>query len=146
MFKKNKKDYLELACPECEVLTKVKTEEGVKCTGCETSFKGMLFKQKKILTKSSAYLIVAGAIGGMVLDNTIEDSRLPYAAEFKLMEHCINANSGLVDARQYNDRIDMCSCAIRKSVNDLGVGRDRNEPDEVLEAFSREVRKAANEC
>lgn len=146
MFEKINKDHLELTCPECDKNTKIKTEDGVSCSSCNESFKGMVFNQKKLLTKSAAYLIVAGAIGGVVLDNKIEDSRLPYAAEYKLMDTCISAYSGMVNAKEHSDRIDLCSCAVRKSVNNLGVGSDRNEPDEVLEAFSHDVRSAAKEC
>lgn len=146
MFNKEEINHLELTCPGCEKNTKITTEDGVSCSSCNESFKGMVFNQRKILTKSAAYLIVAGAIGGIVLDSKIEDSRLPYAAEYKLMDTCISAYSGMVSAKAYADRIDMCSCAVRKSVNNLGVGRDRNEPDEVLEAFSHDVRSAARGC
>lgn len=146
MFNKEEINHLELTCPDCEKNTKITTDDGVSCSSCNESFKGMVFNQKKILTKSAAYLIVAGAIGGVVLDSKIEDSRLPYAAEYKLMDTCISAYSGMVAAKAYADRIDMCSCAVRKSVNNLGVGRDRNEPDEVLEAFSHDVRSAARGC
>lgn len=143
-----KKDHLELICPDCDKNTKIKTEGGVKCSSseCETSFGGMQFIQKKLLKASTAYLIVVGAIGGVVLEGSIEDSRLPYAAEYKLMDTCLSSRSGMVDVDRYSERIEACSCAIRKAVNNLGVGRDRNEPDEVLEAFSREVRVASNEC
>jgi hypothetical protein len=148
MFNKNKKDHLELVCPECDKNTKVNTEVGVECStpDCKKSFKGMVFVQKKILKKSVAYMLVAGAIGGVVLDNSIEDSRLPYAAEYRLMDTCLSGRSGMVDVVRYSERIEVCACAIRKAVNTLDVGRDRNEPEEVLDAFSREVRTASNEC
>lgn len=146
MFNKKPKNNLELICPKCDKNTKIKTEDGVSCSSCNESFKGMVFAQDNLITKSAAYLIVAGAIGGVVLDNKIEDSRLPYAAEYKLMDTCISTYSGMVNAKEHSDRIDMCSCAVRQSVNKLGVGRDRNEPDEVLEAFSHDVRSAAREC
>lgn len=148
MFKKIKKDHLELVCPDCSGSTKVKTENGVQCSTseCQASFKGMVFKQKKIFKASAAYLIVAGAVGGIAFENSIEDSRLPYAAEYKLMDVCLNRRSGMVDVDKYTDRIDVCSCAVRKAVNSLGVARDRNEPDEVLDAFYKEVRGASGEC
>lgn len=146
MFNKKSKDHLELICPECDKNTKIKTEDGVSCSNCNESFKGMAFTQDNLVTKTAAYLIVAGAIGGVALNNKIEDSRLPYAAEYKLMDTCVNAYSGMVNAKEHSDRIDLCSCAVRKSVNNLGVGSDRNEPDEVLEAFSHDVRSAAKEC
>jgi len=146
MLSREKPEHLELLCPKCEGSTKVKTEEGVQCKQCEASFKGMSFNQKKIFRKSSAYMIVVGAIGGVVLDNTIEDARLPYAAEYKLMDTCLGVQSSMVDAYKYSERVDICACAVRRAVNNLGVGRDRNEPDEVLDAFSREIRHAAQEC
>lgn len=148
IFNKIKKDHLELICPDCDKSTKVKTEMGVECSSpeCATSFGGMVFGQKKFLKASTAYLIVAGAIGGVVLEGNIEDSRLPYAAEYKLMDTCLSSRSGMVNVDRYSERIDACSCAVRKAVNTLGVARDRNEPDEVLEAFSREVRAASSEC
>ncbi len=146
MFKKLAKDHLELVCPACKVNTKVKTENGVQCSGCEESFKGMIFKRNKLLKASAAYLLVAGAIGGITLENSVEDTRLPYAAEYKLMDACLSSRSGMVDVGRYLERIEACSCAIRKAVNTLGVTRKRNEPDEVLEAFSQEVRMASKEC
>jgi len=146
MFKKIHSNHLELVCPECTKNTKVKTEDGVSCSSCDKTFKGMVFNKKKLLKKSAAYLVVAGAIGGVVLENKIEDDRLPYSAEYKLMDSCLSSRSGMVDVASYSERVDVCSCAIRKAVNSLGVARDRNEPDEVLEAFSREVRAASNEC
>lgn len=148
MFNKKPENTLELVCPDCDENTKVELEDGFKCTStkCQKTFRGMVFTQDNLMTKSAAYLIVAGAIGGVVLDNKIEDSRLPYAAEYKLMDTCISAYSGMVDAKTHAARIDMCSCAVGKSVNNLGVGRDRNEPDEVLEAFSHDVRSAARGC
>ncbi|KZM43735.1 hypothetical protein OA92_08660 [Marinomonas sp. SBI22] len=148
MFNSSKDDHLSLICPDCNTKTKVKNEKGVECTSpdCKTSFRGMVFKRRKLLKKSSAYLIVAGAIGGIVIENSIEDTRLPYAAEYRLMDLCLNSRSGMVDVDRYSERIESCSCAIRKAVNTLGVARDRNEPDEVLEAFSYEVKVASNEC
>ncbi len=146
MFKRVVKEHLELVCPECTKNTKVKTEDGVSCTSCDKTFKGMVFNKQKLLKKSAAYLVVAGAIGGVILENKIEDDRLPYSAEYKLMDSCLSSRSGMVDVASYSERVDVCSCAIRKAVNSLGVARDRNEPDEVLEAFSREVRAASNEC
>lgn len=146
MFKRVAKEHLELVCPSCDKNTKIKTENGVQCSGCDESFKGMIFKRNKLLKASAAYLLVAGAIGGIALDNSVEDTRLPYAAEYKLMDTCLSAYSGMVDSGMFTKRIDACSCAIKKAVNTLGVARNRNEPDEVLEAFSREVRTASKEC
>jgi hypothetical protein len=146
MFKKNNKDHLELACPECEVLTKVKTEDGVKCTGCETSFKGMVFKRKKYLTKAAAILVVSGAVTGITLSETIEDERLGYEGEFRLMSACVNQYGGASNYKALQERVASCSCAIRNTVNDLGIDSHSNDEDEVVKAFFHRVESEINEC
>ena len=144
MFKKIEKDHLELACPDCSQFTKVSTKEGVQCSHCATSFKGLTFKQKKWVSKGAGIAILATAIYAGA--EYVEDERLPYNAEYRLMSYCVNEMGSVVSYGYVESKIETCSCAIRAAVNRVGVSWDRNEPDEVLEAFSVDVRKAMRSC
>lgn len=148
MFNKKSEDHLELTCPECDCRTKVKTEDGVQCTSpeCQTSFKGMVFKRKKYLTKATAVLLVSGAVTGITLNEKIEDERLSYESEFTLMTACINRYGRSYSTSALEARIEQCSCSVRKVVNNLGVDSSSNDTDEVVGAFFSSVKAMMREC
>ncbi len=144
MFKRVAKEHLELVCPDCDKNTKIKTQDGVQCFHCEVSFKGFTFKKKKFLTKAFAIATVSAAIGGSMID--FDDERLPYEAEYRLMTSCIQGKGKILNSGIWGNQIDQCACAIRKSVNNLGVARNRNEADEVLGAFGADVQSEMAGC
>lgn len=148
MFEKINKDHLELTCPECDYNTKVKTNDGVKCSSpeCQTSFNGMIFKRKKYLTRSTAVLLISGAVTGITLNEKIEDERLSYESEFTLMTACVNRYGASYSTKALKERIDQCSCSVRSTVNNLGVDSKSNDTDEVISAFFSDVNRAMREC
>lgn len=146
MFRKKVNDLTVLICPSCEAKTKVKTPDGVKCTQCNESFKGLTFKRKKYLTKAAAILVVSGAVTGITLSETIEDERLDYEGEFRLMSACVNQYGGTSNYKALQERVASCSCAIRNAVNDLGIDSHSDDEDEVVKAFFHRVENEINEC
>ncbi len=146
MFNKVKSSNLELVCPSCTKNTKIKTEDGVQCKHCETSFKGFTFKRKKFFTRAAAILLVSGAVTGVTLNEVIEDERLSYESEFTLMTACVNRYGITYRSDDLEDRIEQCSCSVRKAVNDLGINSNSNDSDEVMDAFLAEVNSAMKKC
>lgn len=146
MFNKEQENHLELTCPECDKNTKIKTENGVSCSSCNESFKGMVFKRKKYLTKAAAVLLVSGAVTGITLNEKIEDERLSYESEFTLMTACVNRYGMSYSTSALEARIEQCSCSVRKVVNNLGVDSSSNDTDEVVSAFFSSVKAMMGEC
>ncbi len=146
MFKRIKKEHLELVCPECDKNTKITTDDGVKCVACNESFKGMVFKRKKYFTKAAAILLVSGAVTGITLNEKIEDERLSYESEFVLMTACVNRYGRTYSTKALETRIDQCSCSVREVVNRLGIDSQSNDSDEVVDAFFTSVNYAMSEC
>jgi hypothetical protein len=146
MFKRLKNDHLELVCPECDKNTKINTEGGVQCSGCNESFKGMVFKRKKYFTKAAAVLLVSGAVTGITLSEKIEDERLSYESEFTLMTACVNRNGRSYNTKVLEARIEQCSCSVRRVVNNFGIDSNSNDTDEVVDAFLMGVNSAMSEC
>ncbi len=146
MFKKLTKDHLELVCPSCDGNTKVKTENGVQCHHCEESFKGLTFKRKKYLTRAAAILLISGAVTGVTVSEVVEDERLSYESEFTLMTACVNRYGTTYSRGALEGRIEQCSCAVKKAVNDLGVNSNSYDTDEVMDAFLTDVNIARKNC
>ena len=148
MFNNSNKDEVELLCPECYKNTSVTLENGTCCSDseCNASFKGMVFKRKKYLTKAAAVLLVSGAVTGITLNEKIEDERLSYESEFTLMTACINRDGWSYSTSALESRIEQCSCSVRKVVNNLGVDSSSNDTDEVIDAFFSSVKSMMKEC
>ncbi|WP_396588248.1 hypothetical protein [Bermanella sp. R86510] len=147
MFKKKIKS-TSLVCPDCDHQTEIDNHSFHQCSSpdCDTSFKGMLFKRKKFLTKATAITVLSGAISGTMITETIEDERLAYGSEFILMSSCINEYGRTVTREMLPSLIAECSCAIRNTVNDLGIDSDSDDIDEVIGAFSSKISQELEEC
>jgi hypothetical protein len=148
MVKKIEQHHLELVCPECFKNTKVKTQDGVNCSHCEKSFMGLTFQKVKIVSTSFVLFAITAAVGGTYIG--LEEKRLPYNTEYKLMTSCINMKGSTVNSDVWKERINTCSCAIEKAVleTDRVFDEDINEIDkkEITNKFYENVKSSMRDC
>jgi hypothetical protein len=117
----------------------------VQCRECATDFNGISFIKKKLKIPTAAVVALSAAIGGGTVAK-VHDERLPYAAEYKLMQMCVEGSNKVVTSKQWFGQIDTCGCAIESAIDIVGIGLNRNEPDEVVAAFGSAMKASINKC
>ena len=96
----NKKEsYINLECPECSEINKIKFSTELRCKKCEQKISG--FDYRRFILPVIAVIGLSG-IGGAVLDDTLNLNRASVKTEYKMMRTCIY---------EFQDR-DTCFCAV----------------------------------
>ena len=140
-----KDEIISLECPKCNIDTEYKPSVKVQCKNCDSSFNGLSFIKKKLKIPTAAVIGLSAAIGGGAVAK-VYDERLPYAAEYKLMQMCVEGSNKVVTSKQWFGQVDTCGCAIESAINIVGTGLNRNEPDEVVAAFGSAMKASINKC
>lgn len=140
-----KDEIISLECPKCNINTEYKPSVKVQCKNCDSSFNGLSFIKKKLNVPTAAIIALSAAIGGGAVAK-VHDERLPYAAEYKLMQMCVEGSNKVVTSKQWFGQIDTCGCAIESAIDIVGTGLNRNEPDEVVAAFGSAMKASINKC
>lgn len=140
-----KDEIISLECPKCNINTEYKPSVKVQCKNCDSSFNGLSFIKKKLNVPTAAIIALSAAIGGGAVAK-VHDERLPYAAEYKLMQMCVEGSNKVVTSKQWFGQVDTCGCAIESAIDIVGTGLNRNEPDEVVAAFGSAMKASINKC
>lgn len=140
-----KEEVISLGCPKCSTETEYRPSVKVQCKKCETDFNGFSFIKKKL--KVPATLLVALSAGiGVTATSKVIDDRLPYEAEYRLMQACINGEHAVRSRSLIFKKAEVCGCMIEEAIDKIGITRKRNEPDEVVDAFGAYMEQAFNKC
>lgn len=99
MSEKEKKHEINLLCSKCNNENTINLSSDIKCKECEETLIGKSYKEYILPT-----IVVLGlsAIGGAMLDDSVNLNRASVQTEYKMMRTCIN---------RFNDR-DNCYCAV----------------------------------
>ena len=84
---KEKDKKIELECPHCYEKNSVKLAQQSKCEKCQKSFSGHFYKS---VVLSAGLLLGVGAVGGALIDDTINLNRASVKTEYKMMKTCID--------------------------------------------------------
>jgi len=143
----SKKDVTEfkLGCPKCSSENTYKPSVKMQCKECNTDFSGLNFIKKKLKVPATILMAVAAGIGVTATSEIIDD-RLSYEAEYRLMQACINGEDAVRSRRIIFKKIEVCGCMIEEAVEKIGITRERNEADEVVDAFGAYMKQAYKKC
>lgn len=144
MFNK-KKNELILDCPGCNHQNSFQTQAEFKCQSCDAEIGGVQFVKKKFQIPARYLFWISAACGAGTV-SVLSDDRLPYAAEYILMDSCISNDRRVISTKIWKNKAEVCGCIIEEALERVGTGRDRNEPDEVIQAFGTAMRSATSEC
>lgn len=99
MSEKENKHEINLLCPKCDNQNTINLSSDIKCKECEETLIGRSYKEFILPT-----IMVLGlsAIGGAMIDDSLNLNRASVKTEYKMMRTCIN---------RFNDR-DNCFCAV----------------------------------
>lgn len=136
---------ISLGCPKCNTETEYKPSVKVQCKECNEEFNGLSFIKKKLRMPTSAVIALSAVIGGTTVAK-VHDERLSYAAEYKLMQMCVEGSNKVVTKKQWFGQVDTCGCAIESAIDIVGTGFNRNEADEVVVAFGDAMKASINKC
>jgi len=99
LSEKENKHEISLLCPKCDNENTINLSSDIKCKKCEETLVGRSYKEFILPT-----IVVLGlsAIGGAMIDDSLNLNRASVKTEYKMMRTCIN---------RFNDR-DNCFCAV----------------------------------
>lgn len=126
----SKKEF-ELDCPSCGKYNEYKPSVKMTCESCEESMLGFSYVRKKIEIPASIITLSAAITGGALVSR-ISQERLPYEAEYRLMQACFNGKSKVRSEFLIFRKTKKCACMIEEAIENIGITRDRNEEDEVV--------------
>tara|TARA_B100001109_G_scaffold194744_1_gene161332 strand:+ start:11339 stop:11791 length:453 start_codon:yes stop_codon:yes gene_type:complete len=141
----NKGNLFTFECPACKHENSYKTREQFECKSCGEKVSEGHFLMKK-RSASTAYLLIIAAATGVSVTNIVTSDRLPYAAEYKLMDACMSGDRRVLSKAVWANKSEVCGCIIEEALDEIGTGRNRNEPDEVIAAFGSAMRDATPGC
>ena len=144
MFESNK-NVLTLDCPSCNQKNTYQTQTEFKCQACDANVGGIHFVKKKFMVPAK-YLVWISAACGVGAVNLLSADRLPYAAEYTLMDACISGDRRVITTSVWKNKAEVCGCMLKEALENVGTGRDRNEPDEVIQAFGLAMRSSTADC
>lgn len=140
----SKKEF-ELHCPSCGKCNEYKPSAKMACESCEKSMLGYSYVKKKIKIPASIVALSAAITGGAAV-SSISQERLPYEAEYRLMHACVNGNSTVRSESLIFRKTKKCACMIEEAIENIGITRNRNEEDEVVDAFGHQMKLAFDKC
>ncbi len=106
---------------------------------------GFSYVKKKIKIPASILTLSAAITGGVAV-SSISKERLPYEAEYRLMQACVNGNSTVRSESLIFRKTKKCACMIEEAIENIGITRNRNEEDEVVDAFGHQMKLAFDKC
>ena len=134
-----------LQCPSCGKANEFKPSVKMACGACEKSMLGHSFVKKKIRLPTTMVALTAAIMGAKVVHERTEE-RLPYEAEYRLMQACVNGDHDVRTRSLIFKKVEVCGCMIEEAIDRIGVERDRDEPDEVVAAFGAYMNQAYGKC
>ena len=139
------KKELEIHCPSCGKCNEYKPSVKMTCESCEESMLGFSYVKKKIKIPASILTLSAAITGGVAV-SSISQERLPYEAEYRLMQECVAGNGAVRSEAIIFGKAEKCACMIEEAIENIGIARNRNEEDEVIEAFGHYMKLAFDKC
>jgi phage FluMu protein Com len=112
LSKKENKHYIDLLCPTCDHENTVHLSSNIKCKECNKTLIGYTYEAFIL-----PVLAVMGlsAIGGAMIDDTLNLNRASVKTEYKMMRTCIN---------RFGHR-DNCFCAVESMSGFLDAEKAR---------------------
>lgn len=136
---------ISLGCPKCNSETEYRPSVKIQCKECDEEFSGLSFIKKKLKVPASILIALSAGIG-VTATNKLIDDRLPYEAEYFLMQACVNGNHAVRSRSLIFKKAEVCGCMIEEAIDKIGITRKRDEADEVVNAFGAYMEQAFNDC
>ncbi len=144
-YVQTKNSGIHLQCPECRETTRFKHLYELKCSSCDTSFDKRTFLSRKKFKKAALSVLMVAATGAGAWEY-VESPRLSAESEYALMSACIYGHNSTTPVNVTRSSAKKCGCMMEKALDEVGTGRDRNEPDEVIPAYGSAMRSAYSSC
>lgn len=106
---------------------------------------GYLYVKKKLKLPASI-LALSSAITGGATVYSFSQERLPYEAEYRLMQACVAGDGAVRSESIIFEKTEKCACMIEEAIENIGIARNRNEEDEVIDAFGHYMKLAFDSC
>ncbi len=84
---KQENEKINLECPHCSESNSIKLSKQIECKKCHKSLGGHFYKS---VVLSAGLLLGMGAVGGALIDDTVNLNRASVRTEYKMMKTCID--------------------------------------------------------
>lgn len=120
---------MKIICPHCSHENSIDYAENIKCDKCHRSFRDFTYHIKKITAPLALSSLLLGGLITYKVENYIEQVRYPIRFEYAIISKCVasNHNGGYLSANEASRRIDICTCALEKTMNNIAFNKADTE-------------------
>jgi hypothetical protein len=124
---------MQIECPHCTTVNDLGLTNTVACEKCKEALTGHLYR-KPLISASMALMIGIGGYYG-VDKYVLEETRYPLAVEYSLVDSCTNSDSRIFSRSGYQEKKQVCICALEKTSNDMSYSDYKNDQQRFLSEF-----------
>lgn len=134
---------LEIICPDCEELNKIKLSSEIKCKKCEKDLTKWRYGKvsKKILGAGTAFILgVAPAY--QIGKHMHNEHRYPVDTEYSIVNSCVSQYSKPLRRVYIQQKKAICICALSKTMRKIDYDDYKNDENKFFDIFEQK----ATEC
>ncbi|MFU2077902.1 hypothetical protein [Avibacterium endocarditidis] len=106
---------MKLICPQCKKKNNIEYAKNITCEKCHQSFEGYTYKIKRISKPLVITCLIAGGVTSQTIEEIWEQNRYPVKQEYAVIATCASSVRGSYPKKS----IDICICALEKTMNDV---------------------------
>jgi len=126
---------LKLDCPKCGQENNIKSSVTIRCGECEEDLTQDVYKKRPWAFKSVAVLLL-GALGWTEAKEWMDiDNRYPLKYEYEVVNSCLNSYEKPVSRNVYNQKSELCVCALGMTQKSMNYDEVKEEPKEFLRKY-----------
>lgn len=129
---------MKVVCPSCSHDNELEYSEHIKCTKCDSPFKGTKFISSSILSDLLGLgLLVGAGAGGYYL---AAEDRYPVKVEYAIVEACSSSYSRSMSSLTLANNKKTCVCALEDTMKDISYIRYKIDESAFVESFKKNVK------